>query len=82
MVSLAAYDVDGDNQIDLVCGWNHCKIDARNWQTGEVTFKDIIGRDIANVTVGDWLNVGRDQMIVCSTHGQCTTYQLIKLRSI
>lgn len=69
-MALSSHDVDNDGQLELVCAWSHSKFDARHWQTGEVIFKKKVDQKIANVIAADWLDVGYDQIIVCSRLGQ------------
>lgn len=72
--------MDNDGQPELVCGWSHGRFDARRAETGEVIFKEKLEPDttgqqqvnnaIAALVVGDWLQLGHVQLIVCSRTGQ------------
>ena len=72
IVALASFDVDNDGHPELVCGWSHGRFDARQWQTGEVVFKEKLDaqHSIAALVVDDWLQMGHAQLIVCSQLGQ------------
>ncbi len=50
-LSLAAYDVNGDGQLELVAAWTSGKVDVRDSQTGEVVFKDTLPAPCASVVV-------------------------------
>lgn len=70
IVALSAYDVDNDGQKELICGWSRGKLDARQWTSGEVVFKETISDGIAALTCADWLQRQTDQLVVCSLQGQ------------
>lgn len=71
-MALASFDADNDGHPELICGWSHGRFDARHWQTGEVIFKEKLDspHSIAALAVDDWLQMGHDQLIVCSQLGQ------------
>lgn len=72
IVALTSFDADNDGELELICGWSHGRFDARNWQTGEVVFKEKLdpSHSIVAFAVDDWLRMGHAQLIVCSQLGQ------------
>ena len=50
-LSLVAFDVNGDGQLELVAGWSSGKMDVRDSQSGEVVFKDTLPAACAGLVV-------------------------------
>jgi len=66
---MTSYDADNDGVADLICAFGN-KFEARHWQTGDVIFKsEKIREDIATISSADWLNLGCDQLVICSRTG-------------
>ncbi|XP_075252346.1 BBSome complex member BBS2-like isoform X2 [Convolutriloba macropyga] len=73
-LSLAAYDVNGDGQLELVAGWTSGKMDVRDSQTGEVVFKDTLPAACAAVVVGEYTGSGREELVCCTIEGDVRGY--------
>lgn len=72
IVGLASFDTDNDGHAELICGWSHGRFDARNWLTGEVVSKEKLDskQTIAAFAVADWLQMGHEQLVLCTKLGQ------------
>ncbi|XP_063718376.1 Bardet-Biedl syndrome 2 protein homolog isoform X2 [Symsagittifera roscoffensis] len=68
-LSLVAFDVNGDGQLELVAGWSSGKMDVRDSQSGEVVFKDTLPAACAGLVVGDYTGSGRQELVCCTIEG-------------
>jgi len=75
ITSMQCFDVTGDGNDELVCGWSNGKIDARSMETGDVVFKDSMQNCIAGLIVADYRLDGTLQLIACSVDGEVRGYQ-------
>lgn len=65
-----SYDIDGDDQDELIIGWSNGKVDGRKCRTGEVIFKDNFVSSVAGIVSGDYRLNGSRDLICCSTAGE------------
>ncbi|XP_048518125.1 Bardet-Biedl syndrome 2 protein homolog, partial [Dendroctonus ponderosae] len=71
-VSMHQYDLLGQAAAQLITGWSNGKIDCRNFNTGEVLFKDSMPSSLAGIVEGDYRSMGRNDLICVSTEGEGT----------
>ena len=75
VVSLVAFDANGDGQLELITGWNSGKVDARSVQTGQVIFKEQFRQRIAALLVADYDQDGRSELLVVTINGEVRALQ-------
>ena len=71
---IAAYDIDGDGEDEVVSGWSNGKVEARKATTGEVVFRDVFGESMACVIRADYRNDGREEIVCCAANGEVRGY--------
>ncbi|XP_024945765.1 Bardet-Biedl syndrome 2 protein homolog [Cephus cinctus] len=74
VVSIRAFDVNGDGILELVTGWSSGKIDARSCATGEVIFRCQLSAGIAGIVEADYRRTGRSDLVVVSVIGEVRGY--------
>uniref|UniRef100_A0AAR5Q943 Bardet-Biedl syndrome 2 protein homolog n=1 Tax=Dendroctonus ponderosae TaxID=77166 RepID=A0AAR5Q943_DENPD len=80
-VSMHQYDLLGQAAAQLITGWSNGKIDCRNFNTGEVLFKDSMPSSLAGIVEGDYRSMGRNDLICVSTEGEVRGYTTTKSMS-
>ncbi|OQR93679.1 bardet-Biedl syndrome 2 protein [Thraustotheca clavata] len=72
--SIAAFDINGDGDKEIVIGWNNGKFEARNLSNGEVVFRDTFTAPISSILTADYRMRGQDEVVCCAQDGEIRGY--------
>ncbi len=73
-VRISSFDLDGDGQPELICGWNSGKIEVRSDRNGQVIYKDMFSSPISSIVRGDYRMDGKEEVICCALDGEVRGY--------
>ncbi|XP_001604585.1 Bardet-Biedl syndrome 2 protein homolog [Nasonia vitripennis] len=74
VVSLRAFDLNGDGAMELVTGWSSGKVDARLCSNGQVIFKVLMSAPIAGLVEADYRRTGRSDLVIVTVTGEVRGY--------
>ena len=74
LLSVAAFDIDGDGVPEVCSGWSNGKFEVRRDRDGSIVFKDRLETGVAGLVVGDYRLDGAEQIVVCSQAGEVRGY--------
>jgi len=72
--AIAAFDLDGDGEPELISGWSNGKLEVRSDRTGEVIYRDNFSSGISAILKADYRCDGQEEIICCSADGQVKGY--------
>ena len=75
-VTLFGWDVNNDDQIELLTGWSNGKVDIRVAHTGEVLYRENLKNSIAGIMIADYNMDGKKELIVCTVIGEVFGFRL------
>ncbi|KAI3380385.1 hypothetical protein SNEBB_007666 [Seison nebaliae] len=68
--ALNAFDINGNRKKELICGWSNGKLDAKDYETGDIVWKEQFDCAIIGITMGDICKENNNQMIIITEDGQ------------
>ncbi|KRX23633.1 Bardet-Biedl syndrome 2 -like protein [Trichinella nelsoni] len=71
---LCLYDIDGDDEQELVTGWSSGKIDFRKCQNGELVAKDHMSSAIVGIEIFGFSAKEGAYLLCCSSSGEVRGY--------
>ncbi|KHJ40744.1 hypothetical protein D918_09186 [Trichuris suis] len=75
---MCMYDIDGDDELELVTGWSSGKIDFRKVNSGLLVGKDHIGSSVVGLVLLKIPGSERIHLICCSASGEVRGYSAAK----
>mmetsp|Transcript_9454 Transcript_9454/g.21644 ORF Transcript_9454/g.21644 Transcript_9454/m.21644 type:complete len:710 (+) Transcript_9454:98-2227(+) len=72
--AIRAFDINGDNVLEIIIGWSNGRVEVRNVDSGEVLCKDTMDSPISAIMEADLRMDNRVQVIVCSNDGEVRGY--------
>ncbi|XP_058788699.1 Bardet-Biedl syndrome 2 protein homolog [Phymastichus coffea] len=76
VISLRAFDLNGNGAMELVTGWSSGKVDGRLISNGQVIFKLQLTSSIAGLVEADYRRTGRADLVVVTVAGEVRGYAM------
>ena len=73
-VRISSFDLDGDGQPELICGWSSGKVEVRSDRNGQVIYKDMFSSPISAIVQADYRMDGKEEVICCALDGEVRGY--------
>ncbi|XP_011501938.1 PREDICTED: Bardet-Biedl syndrome 2 protein homolog [Ceratosolen solmsi marchali] len=74
VITIRAFDLNGDGAVELLTGWSSGKVDARLCSNGQVIFKVQMGAPIAGLVEADYRRAGKPDLVIVTVAGEVRGY--------